>query len=260
MKKEVYIGLSVIIVIILIILVANIIEPSPKETTNSYCDRHEDSLFCDGNDYPTDIIVLSLFNDIINKPQTAETYCKDYFIGNLESYCLNDSILPTDYYAIMSPYAIEKINNQEFRINTMYDSGEKAYEFYISIKQIDEIYKVSGFSYKVNGFVDNLYLSEEKVTDFISQVLTTSSIESNDYCETYFIDEARQACQEDIGFIIPSSNLTIVEMLIESNVNEFIVYVYNTDQSISYQFTVLFDNDPYNELYIRKISYSKITE
>jgi hypothetical protein len=244
----------------------------PGELNNAletYCENNPDSTVCTNPDATRDTIVANMFNTIMVEfiDGTNDAFCHDYFAHDgLIDDCENDrfSLLPDDVGDLSDDIeVIAGDNASDFIVKTKYSDDSHAYDFNISVIEINGIIKFTAFSFS-SGSGSNpdddttdLGIEELDVMFFFRDLILYYN-ESTFSCADFFIKDALTDCTNDIDNVLgPLSNgyHTSVSSI---STNKFLYTAKSYDELSETAYTVLFEKDG-EDLVASEISYVTIS-
>lgn len=237
-----WIGGAITILVGIIILIINLnFADTPTPEAETFCEAFPNALFCtEGEHSDLDIATDMMTTLMAHYPNVmTDTFCENYFTGNLSSYCLDDPdiIVPPDFNYLSSNFDIVQIGDNRFDIRMRYSNQNPAYQVRLALNNNDGAYHISGFSYETMPIPTDLAWTDVQLDEFMQAMIAAALDESRQLCDSYFTWQALSMClyapdqllvQEDIVHDYEVSRLGL-------NHYEYTLYSEDGTQSLVYE-------------------------
>lgn len=239
-------GVSAFLVAVIILVIAITMEQEPTLEAQTFCEAFPSALFCQEEEYAEiDIAEDMLQTFMAHYPNVmSESFCNNYFYGNLQNYCLEDPsvLVPYDFSSVSRAFDIVQVEEGLYDVRTRYSSFVPAYTIRLALNNMDGAYHISGFSFYDTPATINLALTDEDINTFMLDMIATSDANDDTFCDTYFTWQAKSVCDLDSDAYITDPDITFDYTVSSLSTNRYRYTVSNEEDTVSLLYTILFEN------------------
>ena len=247
-RKHLLIGSGVVttLIAIIILVVSLNLRNEPTEEAESFCDAFPNAVFCVEDD-PSEMEIAAdmIVTLMVHYPNVmSESFCTNYFSGNLRTYCLDDPsvLVPPDFDNVSTNIEVVRIGEGIYDIRTKYSNYVPAYTFRLALNNMDGAYHISGLSYFDIPATVNLGLTDEAIDTFMQAMFAASQDPEDTFCEDYFTWMAKSVCTENPDEFIENPEVTENYIITNIATNRYEYTVNNVEDTLTLQYTVLFED------------------
>lgn len=208
----------------------------------NYCDRNPESLICTASNPTEEEITEDLLVTVIQQYNGGydDTFCTDYFSGNIVRYCTTNSIMPNATYLLSYNVVVEYHEDGVYNVYSKYRTEHPAYMFRVGVDSIDGVYKITGLSFFEIDPTENLFLLDIQIEDFMIEMIESSTSLDENYCLNYFYDDAFDDCTSNILNVAPQDDIIVPVEITELDINTFEYKTQTEDELTTYIYTITF--------------------
>ena len=269
MNRNIWMWISITAVALFgaILLIVNLLSPQgdgdePEE--RSFCENHPNALYCTNEEATAQEIAIDMFHTLQDNfdGEYGATFCDDYFYGNIRDYCKQSKLLllPENFNIVNRNFDVVEISDGIYDFYTTFVTGNDAYVFRIAVVDVEQgPYQISGLSYYPTPPLVDLELSFEDVNTFMVAMIQASDDNADDFCETYFTEDALLACETDRSSVALDSGVWHSFEAIKITTNNYIYTVRSEDDLTTHQYRVVFVRE-FGQLYASSIEITDLSD